>query len=88
MQGLDAVNWQPTVMPDNCSVIFSYHSAHGEEGYPGDVNVFAKFTLDHGGSLHIEYSATSTKKTPINMANHMYFNLAGHASGLEKSLSY
>ena len=73
MQAFDAVHWHPTVVDDNCSVVFSYHSADGEEGYPGDVNVFAKFTLDDGGSLHIEYSATSTKKTPMNMVNHMYY---------------
>ena len=33
------------------------------------------------GALQIEYSATSTKKSPINLANHMYFNLAGHQTG-------
>ena len=35
------------------------------------------------GALQIEYSATSTKKSPINLANHMYFNLAGHQTGTE-----
>ena len=34
------------------------------------------------GALQIEYSATSTKKSPINLANHMYFNLAGHQTGM------
>ena len=81
MQGFDAVNWHSTL--DKSSVIFSYHSWDGEEGYPGALNVFAKYSLS-GTALQIEYSATTTKKTPINIANHMYFNLAGHATGMQQ----
>ena len=67
---------------DENSVTFSYHSPDGDEGYPGDLNVFAKYSLNpESGELEIEYSATSTKKTIVNLANHMYFNLAGHDQG-------
>lgn len=78
--GYDAVNWEVFACNDSGSVTFSYSSWDGEEGYPGHVNVFARYTLI-SGLLDIQYWATSTKKTPINIANHMYFNLAGHAGG-------
>ena len=82
MQGFDAVNWESNVDFDLKAITFSYHSQNGEEGFPGDLNVFAKYSLStNGKALQIEYSATSTKKTPINLSNHMYFNLAGHETG-------
>ena len=74
------MNWEVTVVEN--AVIFAYHSHDGEEGYPGDLNVFAKYSLSGAsGDLEIEYSAMSTKKTIVNLANHMYFNLAGHDAG-------
>ncbi len=57
-------------------------------GYPGDMIVFAKFTLSpNSGALNIEFWGTSTKKTPINLAHHMYFNLAGHGAGIRKLIN-
>ena len=52
-QGFDAVNWKSTVNQD-ASVTFSYFSKDGEEGYPGDMIVFAKYTLSPvNGALQI-----------------------------------
>ena len=83
LKGFDAKNWKSNINLDK-SVTFSYLSKDGEEGYPGDVSVFAKYTLSPvNGALQIEYTATTTEKTPINIANHMYFNLAGHGTGSE-----
>ena len=70
-------------------MVFAYHSHDGEEGYPGDLNVFAKYSLSpSSGDLDIEYSAMSTKKTIVNLANHMYFNLAGHDGGKDEILDH
>jgi len=49
-------------------------------GYPGDMTAQVKYTLENG-ELGIEYSATCSEDTPINLTNHCYFNLAGHNSG-------
>ena len=47
LQGFDAVNWHSTVDETSGSVTFAYHAVDGEEGYPGDLNVFAKYRCRH-----------------------------------------
>jgi aldose 1-epimerase len=58
----------------------TYVSAAGEEGYPGELTAHAIFRLGDDDSLSIEYRATTTAATPVNLANHAYFNLSGDAS--------
>jgi aldose 1-epimerase len=59
------------------AVMFSYSSPEGEEGYPGKLDVRASYQLTDKNELVLEYQAMTNKPTPINMANHSYFNLAG-----------
>lgn len=59
---------------------FRIFSPAGENGYPGNVEFYAKYTLQER-SVHLEYGAVSDVKTPVNMLAHPYFNLNGHASG-------
>ena len=61
-------------------VIFSYTSPNGEEHFPGTLTVTVKYTLLKNG-LKIDYTATSTEDTPLNLTNHSYFNLKGAGSG-------
>ncbi|XAR71235.1 Aldose 1-epimerase [Bertholletia excelsa] len=62
-------------------ITFGYHSFDGEEGFPGDLYVTATFTLfDHGLDVTMKAKALN-KATPVNLAQHSYWNLGGHNSG-------
>ena len=81
IHGWDTKIWNYSTDPDQNSVTFTCKSADGEEGYPGEVQASAKFTVSDDNRMIIEYSCVTDKATPINMTNHWYFNLNGHDSG-------
>lgn len=55
-------------------------SNDGFEGYPGTVVATITYQLTADDRFRIEFNATTSKPTPINLTNHSYFNLAGHVS--------
>lgn len=59
------------------SVQFYYRSPDGEEGYPGNLDVFITYRLTHENEIIIDYSARTDKTTPVNLTSHCYFNLSG-----------
>merc|ERR1719422_11210 len=79
--GIDKVNWRSSVNQDEGTVTFSHISKDGDEGYPGDVLYNVRYSLDSEGGVKIQFSAMVSAPTPINLANHVYFNLAGQNSG-------
>jgi len=79
-KGFQNVVWDGKMIGSN-SVRFSYLSKDMEEGFPGNLQVHVTYTLKNDNSLEIEYTATTDKKTVINLTNHAYFNLNGEGSG-------
>jgi aldose 1-epimerase len=82
MRGFDKRIWRAEPLPasEGNGVRFTYVSAAGEEGYPGELTVHAVYRLDENDNLEIEYGATTTAPTVVNLANHAYFNLTGDPS--------
>ena len=62
------------------SVTFSYESADGEEGFPGNLSVEVTYTVTNENDLRIAYRAKTDKATALNLTNHSFFNLSGDAS--------
>ncbi|MGP1447344.1 MAG: aldose epimerase family protein [Candidatus Limimorpha sp.] len=62
-------------------VVFSYLSADGEAGYPGEVLAKVRYTWNDENELILDFSATTTAPTVINLTNHSYFNLKGEGNG-------
>ena len=55
-------------------------SPDGDMGFPGELTVKVRYTL-RDSALTLDYTATSSKTTTLNVTNHSYFNLAGESSG-------
>jgi len=77
-RGFDKVVWQGAVIENG--VELTYVSQDGDQGYPGTLTATVRYTM-RGNTLHIDYSATTTADTVVNITNHSYFNLAGAGIG-------
>jgi len=64
------------VRAEEDSLLFHYFSKDKEENYPGDLDLFVKYTIKDMSVL-IEFSAKSDQDTIWNPTNHTYFNLDG-----------
>jgi aldose 1-epimerase len=78
-KGFGEVLWEGRVETDR--VVFSYISPDGEEGYPGTVGVEVVYDWNDDHELEITYHARTDAPTPVNLTNHVYFNLRGEGSG-------
>lgn len=72
--------WQVKNVTEN-GITFFLHSPDGDQGYPGALDVEVTYTLTQDNVLRIHYYGVPRAETLINLTNHSYFNLNGHASG-------
>ncbi|MBP9586905.1 MAG: galactose mutarotase [Bacteroides sp.] len=63
---------------DDTTLELTLHSPDGDENFPGNVTATVTYKLTDDNAIDIKYSATTDKKTVINMTNHSYFNLSGN----------
>lgn len=76
LKGFNAVVWDAK-QTDNQTLVLTYLSKDGEEGFPGNLNVKMIYRLTDDNVFEIEYEATTDKATIVNLTNHSYFNLSG-----------
>ena len=62
------------------TITYKLESKDGDNGYPGNMTMTVKYTLDESGKLDIEYTATTDKDTLCNPTNHLFMNLNGNTS--------
>ena len=80
LRGFDKRMWKIDSVTSgaDAKVVLSYVSADGEEGFPGELKVTATYALNEQNELKLEYRATTSKPTVLNLTNHSYFNLSGN----------
>jgi len=83
-EGFDKKLWavsSSSVKDGTPTLVLSYTSPDGEEGYPGTLRCEVTYSFNDAGELKIDYTATTDSTTVVNLTNHSYFNLAGHGKG-------
>jgi len=88
-KGFDKVVWQgkPATACCGAALELTYHSKDGEQGYPGNLDVVATYTLTNENALCLTFKAKTDKATIINLTHHSYFNLSGGGTILDHVLT-
>ena len=71
--------WDVVEVKDT-AIKLRYLSVDGEEGFPGNLEVFVTYIVK-GKDIIIQYDATTDQPTILNLTNHAYFNLKGEGNG-------
>ena len=79
-KGFQDMVWDANKTNEN-TLVFTYVSPDGEQGFPGNLTVKVTYTLEADQIIKMEYEATSDKTTLVNLTNHAFFNLNGEGSG-------
>lgn len=80
IKGFQDVVWNAEKTNEN-TLVFTYVSPDGEQGFPGNLTVKVTYTITDDNSVKMEYEATTDKTTLVNLTNHAFFNLNGEGSG-------
>jgi aldose 1-epimerase len=80
--GFDKALWTVRQLQSGpaAAVTLELKSPDGDAGFPGTLDVTAKYSLNDRNEVSVEYRATTDKATIVNLSNHTYFNLAGEGA--------
>ncbi len=65
---------------DATSASLRLRSPHGDQGFPGTLDVVARFEVE-GSRVGVAFEATSDRTTVVNLTSHVYWNLDGVGAG-------
>lgn len=85
--GFHAGLWDanPFLKDERAGVLFHRLSPDGEEGFSGNLDVTIVISLTARNEIEFEYRAETDARTPVNLTNHTYWNLAGAPDLVESS---
>ena len=85
LKGFDKRVWSahPLKCEGGVALQLNYRSVDGEEGYPGNLDVKAVYTLTDENELKVTFVAKTDKDTVVNLTHHSYFNLSGGGTILD-----
>lgn len=64
----------------------SLESPDGDQGFPGALRVDATYSLSPDNALRLDFAATTSRPTVVNLTSHAYWNLAGAGDVLDHTL--
>lgn len=70
--------WDGRLLDEN-TVEFALRSRAFESGYPGNLDVRARYTIDES-SITLRFEAETDAPTPVSLTSHPYFNLSGDST--------
>jgi aldose 1-epimerase len=83
LDGFDRKFWEIADIDDGAepAVTLAYVSPHGEENYPGRLDVRLTYRVTGPTELSLSMEARTDRPTIVNLTNHSFFNLEGATSG-------
>ncbi|XP_063993195.1 galactose mutarotase-like isoform X2 [Diachasmimorpha longicaudata] len=79
--GFDNVNWESYILGKQ--VVMS-HVSQNHKIHPGDLLSQVKYTWSDDNELLVDFTATATRPTAVDITSFCLFNLAGHGMGPEE----
>jgi aldose 1-epimerase len=82
-RGFDKATWRVTPFETEytAGAVLRHRSPAGDQGFPGTLEARVTYTLTNDNAFIIDYRAIADEATPVNLTQHVYFNLAGHDAG-------
>jgi aldose 1-epimerase len=82
-RGFDKLRWKADAYEekDGVFVRFELESPDKDEGFPGNLKAVVSYGLTGSNEVIADYKAKVDAPCPVNMTNHVYFNLAGEGTG-------
>jgi aldose 1-epimerase len=77
--------WQIAALTET-GVTLNLMSIDGDQGFPGTLHAACTYAVKEGQRLDVQFRATADQPTPVNLAQHAYFNLDGGPDTSDHSL--
>lgn len=74
--GFDQAVWETEIVSDQ-ELCFRHTSPDGDQGFPGELKAEVRYILTDDGQIELLYRMETDQATPVNLTNHVYFNLNG-----------